>query len=298
MRPKLCLGTAQFGMNYGITNQIGKLKENEIDLIIESAWNNNIYYFDTANAYGNSEIILGNKLINNQDIKFITKFNSGAKNSFTEGGIKKLEKNFKKTLERLKTNNIDSFLIHDPNDMKKNNNYLLINWLHRLKSQGKINRVGISIYEESDLESIPFHEIEVIQMPISIYDQRLLKDSFINKLLEKNISIHIRSIFLQGLLLQFSKKWPKHINKSFLNHHIFYEKELLSKNISLIDAAISFIKGLNFAELVLFGVTSISEFKAINESWNCKKGIVNKLDFKLLKWDIEEDVDPRKWGNI
>jgi len=295
MKTKLCLGTAQFGMHYGVTNQMGRLKDNQIDLIIESALNNNIFYFDTANAYGNSEIILGNKLINNQNIKFITKFNSGVKNSFTEEDINKLENNFEKTLKRLKTNNIDSFLMHDPNDMKKNNNHLLINWLHRLKSQGKINRVGVSIYEESDLESIPLNEIEVIQMPISIYDQRLLKDSFINKLLEKNISIHIRSIFLQGLLLQVSKKWPKHINKSFLNHHIFYEKELLSKNVSLMDAAISFIKGLNFAELVLFGVTSISEFTAIYESWNCKKSIINKLDFRLFKWDIEEDIDPRKW---
>ena len=298
MTTKLCLGTAQFGMNYGITNQMGKPKDNEIDLIIESALKNNIIYFDTANSYGNSEIILGNKLKNNHDIKFITKFNSGVKSTFAEADINKLENNFEKTLKRLKTNNIDSFLIHDPNDMKKNNNYLLINWLHRLKSQGKINRVGISIYEESDLESIPFHEIEVIQMPISVYDQRLLKDSFINKLLEKNIKVHIRSIFLQGLLLQFSNKWPKHINKSFLNHHMFYEKELLSKNISFMDAATSFIKDLNFPELVIFGVNSISEFKAINESWNCKKGIVNKLDFKLFKWDIEEDVDPRKWGNI
>ena len=295
MRKKLCLGTAQFGMNYGITNQMGKLKDKEIDLIIAGALDNNIYYFDTANVYGNSEIILGNKLINNENVKFITKFNSGVKNSFSEEDINKLEKNFEKTLERLKTNNIDSFLIHDPNDMKKNNNHLLINWLHKLKLQGKINRVGISIYEKSDLESMPLNEIEVIQMPISIYDQRLLKDSFINKILDNNITIHIRSIFLQGLLLQNSKKWPKHINKSFLNHHISYEKELFSKNISFIDAAISFIKGLNFPELILFGVTSISELKAIIDSWNYKKNIENKLDFKRFKWDIEEDIDPRKW---
>ena len=49
------------------------------------------------------------------------------------------------------------------------------------------------------------------------------------------------------------------------------KKNYYQKNISLMDAAISFIKGLNFPELVLFGVTSISEFTAIYESWNCKK---------------------------
>ena len=59
---------------------------------------------------------------------------------------------------------------------------------------------------------------------------------------------------------------------------------------------LSFVKGLNFPELILFGVSSISEFEAINESWNDKKSIKNKLDFKRFKWDIEEDIDPRKWN--
>tara|TARA_B100000886_G_scaffold169003_1_gene115687 strand:- start:11535 stop:12434 length:900 start_codon:yes stop_codon:yes gene_type:complete len=294
MTTKLCLGTAQFGLNYGITNQIGKPRTKEIDLIIENALNNNIFYFDTANAYGNSERILGNKL-NNKNVKFITKFNSGVKDCFSKEEISKLDKNFEFTLKSLKTNKIDSLLIHEAKDMRKRNNHLLLNWFHTLKSQGKINRVGISIYEETDLDSIPLNEIEIVQMPVSIYDQRLLRDSFINKLLENKISIHIRSIFLQGLLLQNSKKWPSHINQSFLNHHISYEKELSSKNISFMDAALTFVKNLNFPELVIFGVTSNSELKSIIESWNCKKSLNNRLDFKLLKWDIKEDIDPRNW---
>tara|TARA_B100000242_G_C43027072_1_gene478265 strand:- start:314 stop:1213 length:900 start_codon:yes stop_codon:yes gene_type:complete len=294
MKTKLCLGTAQFGLNYGITNLNGKPRIKEIDLIIENALKNNIFHFDTANAYGDSERILGNKL-NNKHVKFITKFNSGVKNSFSKEAISKLDKNFELTLKSLKTNNIDSLLLHDAKDMTKRNNHLLLNWLHRLRSKGKVNRVGISIYEETDLENIPLNEIEIVQMPVSIYDQRLLKNSFINKLLENNISIHVRSIFLQGLLLQNSKKWPKHINESFLNHHISYEKELSSKSINFMDAALSFIKNLKFPELVIFGVTNNSELKTIIESWNCKKSINNKLDFKSFKWDIKEDIDPRSW---
>ena len=109
MRAKLCLGTAQLGLNYGVTNKKGKLKNEEIDLIIENALKNNILYFDTANAYGESETILGNKL-NNKNIKYITKFNSGIKNSFSENDITNLEKNLNATLKRLKRNNIDSYL--------------------------------------------------------------------------------------------------------------------------------------------------------------------------------------------
>ena len=210
MNTKLCLGTAQFGADYGITNKKGKPNNKEIDLIIGSALKNNVFYFDTAYAYGKSEALLGNKL-DNKNINIITKFNSLVKNSFSVNEISNLDKKFNKTLERLKRKNIDAYLLHDANDFKKENNYLLINWLNKLKANGKIKRIGISIYEEADLDNIPLSEIEVIQMPISIYDQRLLKTSFIEKLLENNISIHVRSIFLQGLLLQRSIEWPKNL---------------------------------------------------------------------------------------
>ena len=118
MRLNLCLGTAQLGGDYGITNKKGKPSNKEIDLIIKSALKNNIFYFDTANAYGNSETILGNKL-NDKNIKLITKFKSGVKDSFSEEDIVNLEKNFKETLKRLRTNKIDSYLLHDSNDLKK-----------------------------------------------------------------------------------------------------------------------------------------------------------------------------------
>ena len=294
MRLNLCLGTAQLGGDYGITNKKGKPSNKEIDLIIKSALKNNIFYFDTANAYGNSETILGNKL-NDKNIKLITKFKSGVKDSFSEEDIVNLEKNFKETLKRLRTNKIDSYLLHDSNDLKKGNYYLLLDWLNKLKAQKQIRRIGISIYEESDIENLPLKEIEVIQMPISIYDQRLLKNSFIKKLLDNNISIHIRSIFLQGLLLQESIKWPKSINNSFLKHHKRFEKEIFSKNISLMDASISFIKNLDFPELVLFGITNHSELNNICKSWNLKKNLTNQINFKSYKWDNINDIDPRKW---
>ena len=234
MKAQLCLGTAQFGSNYGITNQFGKPSNEEIDLILENALNYNISFFDTANSYGNSESLIGNKL-KNKSLKFITKFSSGIKDSYTDKSITPLEENFKETLKNLKRNNIDSYLLHNSNDLKKVNSQLLLEWLNQLKSQGRIKRIGISIYEESDLEGIPLEEIDVVQMPISIYDQRLLRDSFIKKLLKYDISIHIRSIFLQGLLLQEAIKWPNYINKSFLSHHNLYESEVRSRKLSLMD---------------------------------------------------------------
>ena len=73
MNSKLCLGTAQFGNKYGITNSVGKLKGNNINLILKKALEENINYFDTARNYGNSEKIIG-KILSKNNIKIITKF--------------------------------------------------------------------------------------------------------------------------------------------------------------------------------------------------------------------------------
>ena len=294
MYSNLCLGTAQFGQDYGITNNTGIISNNELDKIFQSILKKEINFLDTADAYGNSQRIIGNKL-NGKEIKIITKFKTGVKKSFKKEDINNLEFGFQESLKRLNKKSIDSYLLHDPKEFMKGNNDLLLSWLNNLKDRGLIKRIGVSIYEESDLNYIPLNEIQVIQFPLSVYDQRLLKKSFITKLKEHNISIHIRSIFLQGLLLQKSSNWPKFINKSFLNHHIYYQNKVLQNKLTLLESAISFIKKLDFPELILFGVTSSSELECFYKIWKSEKILDNNLNFNLFKWDNIDDIDPRRW---
>ena len=136
MLPNLCLGTAQFGMNYGVTNKVGEISDTQIKLIIKKALNSNIHYFDTANAYGNSESIIGNH-IKNQNIKIITKFSTDVVGPFKNDDIDILELRFKKSLLLLNRARIDSYLLHNPNDLKENS-FLLIDWLKSLKDRGFI----------------------------------------------------------------------------------------------------------------------------------------------------------------
>ena len=290
---KLCLGTAQFGLNYGITNKYRKIQNKEIKLILEKAIKENINYFDTANLYGDSEKIIGNNL-KGKDFKISTKFTSKVKKTFTEEDINFLETEFQRSLSNLNKDFIETYLIHNPNDLKKNNNHLLINWLKSLKDRGLIKKIGISIYEKCDLKDIDIKDIQIVQMPLSVYDQRLLENNFIYNLLEKDISIHLRSIFLQGLLLQESNNWPSSINQLFLEHHKNYENEIFKENLTLLDSAILFIKSLDFAELIIFGVTNISELNSILLSWNSKK-ILKNLDYEKYKWNYPKDIDPREW---
>ena len=59
MISKISIGTAQFGLDYGISNQRGKVPFSDVENIIELAYSRGIDKLDTASAYGKSEKVLG-----------------------------------------------------------------------------------------------------------------------------------------------------------------------------------------------------------------------------------------------
>ena len=290
----LCLGTAQFGLDYGITNKEGKVKNKDISFLLKRACNSNIKYFDTAFSYGDSEERIG-EILKGHEIEIITKFTTNVDLAYTYEDINSLNQSFELSLRRLKRNSINAYLLHNPNDFKKGNSKLLLDWLKSIKEKKLIKNIGVSIYEESDLKKIPLNEIDIVQLPFSIYDQRLIDNLTIKKLIDMGISIHIRSIFLQGLLLQEADQWPAFINENFKNHHKKYESFIKSKNLSLLESTISFIKQLDFPELILFGITNINELNEIIKCWNNQDLKNNIIDFQKFKWNKSIDLDPRKW---
>ena len=287
----LSLGCAQFGMNYGYTNTRGKVNQEEVGEIIDLAIKNNIKNFDTAQSYGNSEEVLGEFLPKYKNIKITTKFLNKTKNFYEEKDINCWESNFQKSLENLKTTKIDSFLIHNSNDLKRNGKEILENWLDSLIERKLINRLGISIYSVSDLDFISLKRFSLVQMPISLYDQRLIKNKTCQNLFNKNIDIHARSIFFQGLLFSNYKNWPNAISKNFKLHHYGLLNQLNKE--SILTLTLNFLNSYKFIENALFGVTSLEELKQII---NIKNNLnLIKKDFIDFSWDNDSDLDPRLW---
>ena len=287
----LSLGCAQFGMNYGYTNTRGKVNQDEVGEIIDLAIKNNINSFDTAQSYGNSEELLGKFLPKSPNIKITTKF-LNTKNKFYEAkDIKSWENNFQKSLNNLKTSKIDSFLIHNTNDLKRNGKEILEDWLDSLIKRKLINRLGISIYSSSDLDNIALKRFGLIQMPISLYDQRLIKNKTCQELFNKDIAIHARSIFFQGLLFGDHRKWPNAISKKFKSHHFRLLNQLNKE--SILELTFNFINRYHFIENALIGVTSLEELKQIITIKNNQTLI--KKNFLDYAWDNDYDLDPRLW---
>ena len=291
MKPKLCIGTAQLGMNYGITNANGQVNIDEAKKILQLGVENGIDTLDTAQAYGSAETVIGQCWPSITEPKVISKHTDQAYKS-TKG---EWEKRFQEGLKSLNLSRLDSYLVHDSSDLKDEKGKKLLDWLISLKDRNLVSRIGLSIYSIDELVNLPLNYIDIVQLPISIYDQRPLENGLINLLASRNIAIYARSIFLQGLLLETYKKWPSFFSKEFIEHHRNFENYLQGSGQTLLQGALNFAMNLENIEGVLVGISTAAELKEVIEVWNDN-------DIKLVKnnwaWNNINEIDPSKWSQL
>ena len=299
---QLCIGSAQFGLNYGVTNKRGKINDDEIKEILFKAYKANINFIDTAQNYGSSEEVIGKCKPLESNFKIISKLSSyqfDCKIPKSEI-FQTWDNSLISTLKNLRINNLDSFLVHNAGDFSNFYKDYLLEWLKSLKDRSIVRRLGVSIYSDEDLVNIPLEEIDIIQLPFSIYDQRLLKNGSFKKFYEFNISIHLRSIFLQGLILTPIENWPSFINKDFRNHHQRLCQYLSDENVQVLDFVFWYLSEKISAEAVVVGVSSLEEFEKVLKSYQEvvieKKYSKFENKFKNLDWNIDSDLDPRQWN--
>ena len=287
-RPQLCLGTVQFGLSYGITNKRGKVPEAEVRRMLKLASQSGIELLDTAQAYGSAESVLGRCWPTNASRRLISKLPAKA-------NPESWEKNMSKSLKRLKSPKLDTFLLHRASDLLGSNGKALLNWLEDLRARGLVKRIGISIYSASELEGIPLDRLQVVQLPVSIYDQRLIKDGTLTKLQDLDIAIHLRSVLLQGLLVQPAERWPKKFSIGFREHHSRWLKYLEENNISPLEGALAFAYGCGHIEAILVGATSRKELQQLLTSWEKVTQSNRSFEAKEWAWGSKFEIDPRMW---
>ena len=195
----LCIGTAQFGMDYGIANKAGRPSKKEVRRIIEAASENGIFFYDTAAAYGDSETMLGEifRELNIQEkVKVITKLPP----DFHFRDITDLKGALQLSLNRLQLDSLWGVMLHRPQLKGKRQDFQKA--VSSLKEKGVLAHFGISLYHPDDaLKSVQDPMIEIIQAPFNLMDRRLLDNGFFEQAGSAHKTIFIRSLFLQGLLL-------------------------------------------------------------------------------------------------
>lgn len=296
MTPHLCLGTAQFGLAYGITNTQGQVTEQAVSQLLVQAKNKGIKLIDTAQAYGEAESVLGRQLPTSHNFKLISKLPKQHQQEFNAHDVDEWQLAYLKSCKRLRVKHLDSLLLHAPADLKKPGGHHLEEWLLNLRSQGLVKRIGTSIYAEEELEGVNPELLDLVQLPLSLFDQRLLQSGTVAKLRQQGTAVHARSLFLQGLLLTPADQWPDWINASVKTHQRNLEALGEKRGCLLLDLALAFAKEQKDLEAVVVGVCNVEELIQIQTSWSSSFCWQNN---EWRNWSLQNPkmLDPRCWPN-
>ena len=248
---KLGLGTVQFGMDYGINNAKGKVLKEEVFEILEVAWNNGIDMLDTSALYGESEYVIGQFLKEN-DVPF------EIVSKLPPCDADDIETRFCESLKKLNRDRLFGCLIHHFDSFRKNRHIWDI--LQKMKSQKKVEKLGFSLYYPEEAEYIIRENVEfdMVQVPFSIFDQRF--SGIFEVLRERNVEIHVRSVFLQGLVF-----------KNALTMHGIFDnfRDKLSSlhsisqdiNVSISALCLNFAVLNEYIDKVIIGIDSLSNLQ-------------------------------------
>ena len=291
---KLCLGTAQFGLPYGITNNLGQVSEKEVAQLLLEANASDIIFIDTAQSYGNSEEILGRNLPIGNSFRVISKMSATQKSSFVASDALIWEREFQLSRKRLKLESMDSWLLHAPAELSKPGANYLEDWLFGLRQRGLVQRLGVSIYTADDLQGVNPGLLDIVQLPLSLFDQRLLQDGTLARLRAAGTAIHARSLYLQGLLLTPAEQWPPWVSPEVRAHQHALEALAQEKGCQLIHLALGFARVQEDLETVVIGVCSCYELAELSAAWSATS-LLQNIDWG--SWALNEQLflDPRRW---
>ena len=268
---KICIGTAQFGNKYGISNKNRKTSALEAKKIIKLAKSKKINYFDTAESYGNSHKILGKCKLKNHNI--ITKIY-----------LKKyldINSTIDKFLKDLKIKKLYAILIHNPKILLSKDGIDLFDELTRLKSKGLIKKIGVSEYSVARLQKIiNSYQLDIVSFPFNPFDNRLVASGLLKRLKKNNIEIHARSIFLQGLLLMDISKLPRKLRK-WNNVLSTFENLSNKSSASRLKLCLDYVLSVKEIDKITLGVENHNQLKEIliNMSNKVKK---REINFKYI----------------
>ena len=289
---KLAIGTAQFGMDYGIGSSSGKVSISEVKKILEYAKLTNINVLDTASAYGKSEKALGE--LNVDEFKVITKTRHFTNLKINDDDLNALNHDFKKSLKDLKLDSVYGLLIHNADDLMKPGASKIIEFIQNLKKTNKIKKIGVSIYENKHLSFVLENfDIDLVQLPLNIFDRRLIDNGMLKLLSQEGLEVHARSIFLQGLMLMGNSSRPRKFDR-WDSLWKSWSEWLNDYKISPLEASIRYAMSFSEISKVLVGIDSVHQLIEIIDATS---GILPPIPNELYT-DDSLLLNPSNWDQI
>lgn len=295
---KLALGTAQFGLNYGITNRAGQLSDETVQALLQGCRTLGWSLLDTAGGYGDSERRLGHFLKAGPPHAWqvMTKTPASRKERFDAADLERFRAAWHVSRGLFGPGSLHALLVHHADDLFAPGGEALHGWLCELRERREVAHIGVSVYDGAQIDALfdrfsgagrPF---DIVQLPANIADQRLLAGPLLDRLRDMGVQLHVRSLYLQGLLLAT----PEFVEKKFpgkgrwvRDFRLFCEQH----GMSPVQGCMSFLKSNPVFDVAVVGVTSMLELGQLGQAYDSAP---------LLDWRAWADndplwVDPRRW---
>jgi aryl-alcohol dehydrogenase-like predicted oxidoreductase len=293
---QLGLGTATFGSKYGINN-LEQVSLNEVKRILSCAQDNQIRALDTAQLYGKAEQNLG-LCPSLAGFDIVTKLDSieslTAEQTVTQ---------FRSSLARLRQTQVHACLLHRANDLFDNTDLdrakANFTKLTELKSLGLVDKIGVSVYHPSELDFILRHfKIDMVQLPLNVFDQRFLQNNLLQKAQQQNVEIHVRSAFLQGLLLRPLTEMPDYFTE-WLDKIATFHQVANQLNCTPLQLALGFLKALGLVDKCIVGTNSLPQFEQLISQYQRAPELTGEDLASLTALSSNDDafILPTFWPN-
>jgi aryl-alcohol dehydrogenase-like predicted oxidoreductase len=290
---RISLGTAQFGLDYGITNSGGQVPASDVPGILATARQNAVVDIDTAAAYGSAEDVLQSQAGTLQHFQITTKIPS-LMHLDGRDAVDALTAHIRASHAKLGAT-LQTVLLHDIADLLRPEGLTLWSALEREAATLSIKNLGISVYDRSDIDrALSLVRPDVVQVPISVFDQRLLQDGSLDILLAQGCSIEARSIFLQGLVLSDPATIPYHL-RALKPAAFALQAEAAASGASALEIALGCLRLVGCIDRAVVGVTSAQDLADICAAKKAPVPAVSYPNFRVLEPRV---VDPRYWSQL
>jgi aryl-alcohol dehydrogenase-like predicted oxidoreductase len=279
---KIALGTAQWGMEYGISNIRGIPSDKELKDILTFAASNNIKMVDTAAAYGNAEKRIGS--LGGNSLNIVTKISAISP--------EKINNQVQISLNNLECTSVYGCLFHNAKDLLKSKK----KWdeLFNLKQNGLVKKIGYSLYDVDDLEDLLSAGInpDIVQVPYSLLDRKF--EPYFVDLKQNKIEIHTRSVFLQGLYFKPLNEIPLNLTPLKIplkKLQIICKKE----SVSTLELCLAMTLQNRMIDYAVIGVETLVQLEEIIEATKVKINSKVIEEVESIIFNEKELLNPVNW---
>jgi len=285
---KLTLGTAQFGFDYGVSNNSGRVSHDVASELLKIAKTNDFNSLDTAIDYGECEELLGSLGVSTWNV--VTKL--PALPEKCDDPFSWVANQTKLSIKRLGVSKLYGLLLHRPIQLQEDVGPTLYQAMQEVKAQGLVSKVGVSIYSPKELGSIfDNFSFDIVQAPLNILDRNLIESGWANQLSSNGVEVHARSVFLQGLLLMSNENRPDRFNR-WPDVWAEWSRWLSATRLTPLQGCIQYVRMFKDIDNIVVGANSVNQLIEIISNF---EGELSSLP-KFSPLIDERLINPASWN--